>query len=351
MAYATFNKPSLQFNTKLYAGNGSTQSITGVGFQPDFIWQKERDGGSYHVITDSVRGNTKQLFPNVGAGEATDSNYITSFGSDGFGQGQNNDTNESGKNYVSWNWKAGNSAGSANSDGSISTTVSVNTTAGFSIVKWTGTGSAGTLGHGLGAVPKTIWVKKSSQSDDWFIWHEGLGAEGKLNFNNNSANQNDAGYWNNTLPTNQVFSVTSNGANNASGQTYIAYCFTNKTGFSHFGTYKGNGSSSNAAFVGGTFVYTGFKPALIMGKYRDGTGNWYMWDNKRLGYNRDNNKLMTSDAAAETTEDWIDIYSNGFKFFNNNGDFNYANYGFIFMAWAAEPLVANVGESIPATAR
>ena len=162
MAYTTINKHTSYFNSKLYTGNGSTQSITGVGFQPDFIWQKERNGTSYHVQTDSARGNTKQLFSNANAVEATDSNYITSFDSDGFGLGQNNDTNENSKNYLSWNWRAGGGAGSSNTDGSINTTTtSVNTTSGFSISTYTGNATAGaTIGHGLGVVPKMIIVKK-----------------------------------------------------------------------------------------------------------------------------------------------------------------------------------------------
>jgi len=345
MAYTTINKSTAHFNTKLYAGNGSTQSITGVGFQPDFIWQKERDGGSYHVVTDSVRGVTKQLFPNDSYQDVTDSNYITSFDSDGFGQGQNNDTNESGKNYVSWNWKAGNSAGSANSDGSISTTVSVNTTAGFSIVKWTGTGSAGTLGHGLGAVPKTIWVKKSSQSDDWFIWHEALGAQGKMNFNNNSAVQNDTGYWNNTLPTNQVFYVTSNGANNASGQTYIAYCFTNITGYSKFGSYVGNSSAD------GTFIYTGFKPAFILLKHTTSSESWHLFDAKRANsFNPVNGRLQVDATGTEYTgKNVFDFVSNGCKLKDNNSAYNNSGSTYIYMAFAEAPLVGS--NNIPCTAR
>ena len=349
MAYAAISKPGLHFNGKLYSGNGSTQNITGVGFQPDFIWQKERTSTSYHVITDAVRGNTKQLFTNVSAAEATDSNYITSFDSDGFGQGQNDDTNQSGQTYVAWNWKAAGTSGSANSDGSIATTVAANTTAGFSIVKWTGTGSAGTLGHGLGAVPHAIWVKKASQSDDWFCWHTALGAQGKMNFNNTSAVQNDTGYWNNTTPTNQVFSVTSNGANNASGQTFIAYCFTSIKGYSKFGVYQG--LSSNSGNFKYPFIYLGFKPAFVMVKAYDAVKSWYIWDNKRDTGNVTGNALIADGGDAEFTGSNIDILSNGFKIRDTGSGTNSHGNNYTYYAFASEPLVANVGQSIPTTAR
>mgnify|MGYP003149498642 CR=1 FL=1 len=344
MAYTTISKHTDHFNTKLYTGNGSNgHSITGVGFQPDMVWIKERNGTNNHEINDVVRGVNYQIYPNLSNGQTNAGYHLTAFGADGFTVGSDGALNTNNNTYASWNWKAGNSAGSTNNNGTIATTVSVNTTAGFSIVKWTGTGSTGTLGHGLGAIPDMIWVKKTSEADSWFIWHEGLGSQGKLNFNNNSAVQNDTGYWNNTLPTNQVFSVTSNGANNATGQVYIAYCFTRKIGYSRFGSYTGNGTSSD-----GTFVYTGFKPSFVLGKVTNTTGDWYLWDNKRLGYNRDNNKLMPSDAAAETTQDWFDIYSNGFKFYNNSGDFNYNNYNFIYMAIGQSLVGSN---KIPCTAR
>jgi len=355
MAYASITKPSSHFSCTLHTGTGSTQQITtGLNMSANggMVWNRLRDGTNNHVMWDTIRTATKTIYPDLNIGEATEATSLTAFTTTGWTGGGGGNTNGNGSTYASWNWLAGSShSGTSNNDGTIATTVSVNTTAGFSIVKWTGTGSAGTIGHGLGAVPKTIWVKKTSQGDDWFIWHEALGAQGKINLNNSNAKQNDTGYWNNTLPTNQVFSVTSNGANNATGQVYIAYCFTNITGYSNFGTYIGNGSSSTAPFVGGTFVYTGFKPAFVMGKYIDGSGDWYLWDSKRLGYNRDNNKIKPNTNGAETTEDWIDLYANGFKFFNNSGDFNYAGYSFLYMAFAEEPLVANVGQSIPATAR
>tara|TARA_Y100000004_G_scaffold197399_1_gene271847 strand:+ start:20 stop:1051 length:1032 start_codon:yes stop_codon:yes gene_type:complete len=343
MAYTTINKSTAHFNTKLYTGTGSNQAITGIGFQPDLVWWKCRNSAKNHGMTDAVRGNTKIIRSNLSDAENTDSYYVQSFDTDGFTAGTNGNMNSSGDTFVSWSWKAAGTSGSANNDGSIATTVAANTTAGFSIVKWTGTGSSGTLGHGLGAVPNTIWVKKTSATDDWFCWHTALGSQGKMNFNNTSAVQNDTGYWNNTTPTNQVFSVTSNGANNASGQTYIAYCFTNITGYSKFGSLTGNGSTN------GTFVYCGFAPAFIIVKAKS-SGNWFMYDNKRPGYNNVQQFLEADGTATEYTSNAnhsIDILSNGFKFTGGSGS-NTSGRECIFMAWGQSLVGSN---NVPCTAK
>jgi|TARA_R100000455_G_C6250842_1_gene107547 hypothetical protein len=348
MAYASITKPGLHFNTKLYTGTGSSNAITGVGFQPDFTWIKSRNNGSNnnHMLFDAVRGATKYVKSDQNSAENTLAETLKSFDSDGFTVGTQGDVNTNSINFVSWNWKASNSTGSTNNDGSIATTVSVNTTAGFSIVKWTGTGSSGTLGHGLGAIPNAIWVKKTSQADDWFNWHTALGAQGKINFNNTSAVQNDTGYWNNTTPTNQVFSVTSNGANNASGQTYIAYCFTSKKGYSKFGSYKGNGNSS------GSFIYTGFKPGWVLWKRTDTTAGWYLLDTVREPTNGNGRYLLPAESDAEQNDSSkADLLSNGFKLRNTDGSKNASGGTYVYHAFAENPLVANVGESIPATAR
>ena len=346
MAYASITKPSLYFNTKLWTGTGSNgNAISGVGFAPDLVWVKNRSETFDNVLFDRVRGDNKHVESNNNSVEENEANTLA-FGSDGYSVGTNT-LNKSGNNIVGWNWKA-NGTGSSNTAGSINTTyTSVNTTAGISISTYTGTGSTGTIGHGLGAIPNTIWVKKTSAADDWFIWHTALGAQGKINFNNTSAVQNNTGYWNNTLPTNQVFSVTSNGANNASGNIYVAYCFTDIKGYSKFGTYTGNGNAN------GAFVYTGFKPAWILIKTTDLAGNnWQMYDNKREGYNSQNDLLRANVTDAEGNgTDPIDILSNGFKMYNTAGSANQSGGTYIYMAFAEEPLVANVGASIPATAR
>ena len=353
MAYATITKPSSHFSCTLHTGTGSTQQITtGLNMSANggMVWNKLRSGSNNHVLWDTIRTATKTIYPDLGAQEATEANTLTAFTTTGWTAGGGGNTNANGSTYASWNWLAGSShSGTTNNDGTIATTVSVNTTAGFSIVKWTGTGSAGTLGHGLGAVPKTIWVKKTSQADDWFIWHEALGAQGKMNFNNSSAVQNDTGYWNNTLPTNQVFSVTSNGANNASGQTYIAYCFSEKKGYSKFGSYTGNGNAD------GTFVYTGFKPAFVMIKTNTDSGEWAMFDNKRNIGNETADVLRANSTSAEsdsTGNNSIDILSNGFKVRGTGGWVGTNGRGFIYMAFAEAPFVANnSGTAVPVTAR
>jgi hypothetical protein len=343
MAYTTINKSGDYFNTKLYTGNESTRSETGVGFQPDFTWIKVRSRADPHILTDAVRGTSSQLSSDTTGAQQTFSNMITSFDSDGFSLGANVDVNRNSETFASWNWKA-NGAGSANTDGSINTTAtSANTTAGFSISKYTGTGSAGTIGHGLGAEPHVVIVKKLNSSEQWFSYHKPLGNTGALVLNTSAAVVNDAGYWNSTTPTSSVFSVTSNGSNNASGDTYMAYCFAPKTGYSKFGSYTGNGNAD------GTFVYTGFKPAFIIVKPISGAEHWTMFDNKRLGYNPDNNQLYPNLNSPDATDDELDILSNGFKIRSTTGRLNTSGVSHIYMAFAEAPLVGT--NNVPANAR
>jgi len=343
MAYSTIVKPSVYFNTKLYTGTGSSNAITGVGFQPDWVWIKNRSASEEHRIHDAVRGANKLLRSNGNYAEATTTQDVMSFDSDGFTVGTETAVNASGQNIVAWNWKA-NGAGSANTDGTINTTAtSVNTTAGFSISKYTGTGSAATIGHGLGAVPKMIIVKSLTTTADWRVQHGSLGATKALDLNGTGLANTQAGNWNNTEPTNSVFSVGTFGATNTNGGTHIAYCFAEKKGYSKFGSYTGNGSAD------GTFVYTGFKPAFVISKRTDSADWWGIFDNKREGYNETNDPLFANDSGAESTLA-MDILSNGFKSRNTNGGVNASGGSYIYMAFAAEPLVANVGSSIPATA-
>jgi len=350
MAYSTISKPSLHFNTKLYTGNGSTQSITGVGFQPDWVWLKKRNSTADHGLYDAVRGVTKQLYSNDTAAEATNANSLTAFGTDGFSIGTSSMINGNSDTFASWNWKA-NGAGSANTDGTINSTVSANTTAGFSIVSYTGSGTQGdTVGHGLGVAPKVIMVKSRSLGVAWLNYHSSLGATDFIQLNNNGATANSSGNaWNDTQPTSSVFSIGSYNNVNTSGATYIAYCFAEIKGYSKFGSYKGNGNAD------GTFIYTGFKPAFILSKKTNASGTqWTIWDNKRSssgGGNAIDKILHPNVANAVNTADDTDFLSNGFKLratasgMNNNGD------SYIYMAIAEEPLVANVSSSIPATAR
>jgi hypothetical protein len=256
MAYTTINKSTDYFNTKLISGNGGTQSLTGVGFKPDFTWIKSRSRVDPHSLTDIVRGVASQLDSSLTNAPTTHSDAITSFNSDGFSLGSQADVNRSGTTFASWNWLAGGSQGSSNTDGSINSTyTSANTTAGFSIVKYTGNGSNGaTIGHGLGVVPKMILVKCTSDSENWRVYHHKLGATKYLQLNGTGAETTSNSMWYDTAPTSSVFSVGSSGTTNGSGETYIAYCFAEKTGYSKFGSYTGNNNND------GSFIYTGFKP-------------------------------------------------------------------------------------------
>ena len=281
MSYTTINKSTEHFNTKLYTGNGSARSITGVGFQPDWVWVKDRSDAQNHGLRDAVRGATKRLVSNDTAAENTQTQGLSSFDSDGFSLGTGVDVNANSANYVSWNWKA-NGAGSANTDGSINSTVSANTTAGFSIVSYTGTGSNASVGHGLGVAPSMIIVKSRSSTDWWICYHKTQGATKYIALNFSNAVATNSGIWNDTEPTSSVFSIGTNGGTNGNGNNYIAYCFAEKTGYSRFGSYVGNGNAD------GAFIHTGFKPKFVFLKNTTNGNRGVIYDNKRLGYNPNN---------------------------------------------------------------
>ena len=477
MAYTTIDKPTDYFNTVTYTGNGGTQSITGVGFQPDWIWIKERNLTSSHALTDSVRGKTKKLKSDDTDAEETNTNLITSFDSDGFSLGDNGNSNQSSsQTYVAWNWLAGGTAptitytvkvvsdsgnkyrfddfgtsavtldlqeggtytfdlsdssndghpmkfsetsngshgggstystgvvyqldgasvtesnyvsnfnsassrkiiitvaasaptlyyfchyhsgmggqantnstfGSSNFSGSIQSTVSANTTAGFSIVSYTGTGGVVTIGHGLGAEPKMIIIKSRSNppADHWWVYHNSLG-NGKsiyLNLSNASGSTND---WNSTTPTSSVF--TTNGAQTGigyNGANFIAYCFAEKKGYSKFGSYTANNNSD------APFVYTGFKPAWILLKAsNNGSWEWRLSDSTRTAFNSSTyHNLFPSTYAAETNhEKDVDYVSNGFKVRSAGNGINNSGYEIIYMAFAESPFVNSNG--VPINAR
>ena len=339
MAYISF-QPKDYFNCTIYTGNNSTNAQTGVGFQPDLIWFKRRDSGAQHSLFDAVRGVTKGLASDTNAAESTISDALTSFDSDGFTLGTESAVNASGQDIVGWNWKA-NGQGSANNDGSTNTTyTSANTAAGFSIVKWTPSGSAETVGHGLGAVPKMIITKNLGASQGWFTYHHSIGNTKYLLLNDTAVEATDSNAWNNTTPTSSVFSVGSQFA----GSDYVAYCFAEKVGYSKFGKYVANGSND------GAFCYTGFKPGFIMIKSSTTAMYWHIFDNKRLGYNAYNYRLNPNATDVETTTtDVIDILSNGFKIRTNQQQFGTSGATYIYMALAEAPLVGS--NNIAATAR
>jgi hypothetical protein len=339
MAYTDIDKPSEYFNTKLYTGNGSTQSITGVGFQPDLLWFKNRGSALNHIWFDSVRGIDKYFYGNLTEAEGTSATILTAVGSDGFTVGANNNVNENTKGIVSWNWKA-NGAGVSNTDGSITSTVSASTTSGFSIVSYTGNGTgSATFGHGLGSVPQFVIVKRRDVGDGWQCWGNN---HTRLILNGTNA---DLGNFPITRSSTLItLPSTVNDAWNSSGGTYIAYCFADVKGFSKFGSYTGNGNAN------GTFVYTGFRPAFVLVKNTSTAGtNWQIVDNKRVGYNGANHRLYTDDSAAESTTQTLDILSNGFKAITTNNLVNASGSTYIYMAFASQPFTTSTG--IPATAR
>ena len=341
MAYATITKPSLHFNTKLYTGNGGTQSITGVGFQPDWIWGKNRDDTNWHNLYDAVRGVNKAIISNENSAESTRATGLSAFGTDGFTTGADGNLNGNGDNYVAWNWKA-NGAGSSNSDGTITSTVSANTTAGFSIATWTGTGSNGSVGHGLGGVDCMI-IKDLSNTRDWYFWNKTMAYNTRLELNNTEVFT--TGTDNMTaLPDSTKINMATSTQNNGSGNNYVGYFFQEKAGYSKFGSYTGNGNAN------GAFIYTGFKPAWVIIKPTTVAQNWQIHDTKRDGYNPNNDNLSSNNSNAEADNKFIDIVSNGFKL-RRSDVLNVSGDPYIYMAFAEEPLVANVGNSIPATAR
>ena len=348
MAYTTIDDPTIYFNTIAYTGDGS-QDVTGVGFQPDWVWVKARGNTYNHQIHDSVRGATAGMLSS-NSNDAENSTYqFDSFDSDGFTTDSGNITgiNANTHGQVAWCWKAGGSA-SSNSNGSISSSVSANTTAGFSIVSWTGTGSAATIGHGLGAVPTMIIVKNRDQTDDWYCYNVHNGNTHSILLNSTGAKVGAyTDNWNNTTPTSSVFSVGgSHATSGGSSEKMIAYCFTDVKGYSKFGSFSGTGNAD------GAFVYTGFAPAWLILKKTNSSGsvNWFMFDNKRSPINAvdDFLKADTSDAEGGDGNGYLDFLSNGFKF-------KTANIGtesggtFIYMCFAESPLVNSNG--IPNNAR
>ena len=349
MAYTAINKSTDQFNVKAYSGNSSTQSITGVGFQPDWVWIKKRDGSDDHVLYDVVRGATKNIHSNTTDNEDTQTDGLTSFDSDGFSLGADGKSNQ-GHTYVSWNWKAANSQGSSNTDGSINTTyTSANTTSGFSICKWTGTGSNATIGHGLGVAPSVVMCKRlSGGAQNWYVFHKRMWDEdntGYINLNGSDGKSQAASVFQSTAPTSTVFSTGTSFVSSP----YIAYCFAEKAGFFNSGIYKGNGNAN------GAFIYTGFKPAFVIYKRFGANGDNWMMKTSELNSvsngNQNNYYIKADENGAETTGSTatgIDFLSNGFKLRNTDTSGNTTS-DYIYMAWAEAPLVGS--NNIPATAR
>ena len=352
MAYSTIPKGSLYMNTKLYTGNGGNDNAqTGVGFQPDWTWIKARSQAYDHMLFDRVRqGAAAQPFEirsNLTNAQSTDTSGLKSFDSDGFTLNNGGYVNGNGVTFASWNWLA-NGAGSSNTDGSITSTVSASTTSGFSIVKYTGNDTAGaTVGHGLGAIPKMIIIKRYTDVRNWPVYHHSIGNTNNLYLNLTDASSSSTN-WNSTTPSDTLFTVSDASDVNGGGgsSNYIAYCFADVQGFSKFGSYIGNGNAD------GTFIYTGFKPAFLLIKRIQHSTSWQIQDNQRLGYNVNESSLFPDTNGAEGGGKGIDILSNGFKLRSTSGANNSSGDTFIYMAFAENPFVATSGTTaVPVTAR
>ena len=333
-AYTTIDDPSAYFQTAIYTGNGgSSQAVTFDGnsdMQPDWLWLKVRSHGGNHFAYDSVRGATKALVPNDTDAEDTSYGYFSSFDSDGFTLGSSdNNVNGSGRTYVGWGWKK--QAGV------------------FDIQTYTGNGSNRTISHNLGAVPTMMITKVRSTTNQWLVYHQGIGNTNTVKIDDASASTEQTNLWNSTTPTSSVFSVGTHTGSNLDGGTFVIYLFGDKQGVSKMGSYTGNGNAD------GTFVYTGFKPAFVIRKVTSASSDWIMQDNKRSesgGSNMIRNYLFPNSSQAEvSSQDYfnIDFLSNGFKMRSTDGGANGSGSSYIYMAFAENPFVTSTG--VPATAR
>lgn len=336
MAYTTINKCTSYFNDKFYTGNGGTNAQTGVGFQPDWTWIKNRTGADMHSLYDSVRGVNKVLRTNGTNAETTQTDGLTAFGTDGFTVGASGSVNTNSNNFASWSWKAGTTSGL--SGGTITPSgYSINATSGFGIYKYTGNGTgSATISHGLGTTPNFVIIKRTSDANDWFCWGDGFT---RLALNNNSAD-----YGNHDLSLSSTLVTlpsTVDTAWNTSGQTYVMYVFSNRTGYFKVGTYTGNGAND------GPFVYTGFKPKLVIVKEYGATGNWIMkYDFIK---NQNDSYVLSNDGAGEAAGAVVgfDLLSNGFKLRGTAGDSNGNGASIFYWAFGQSIVGSN---NIPATA-
>jgi hypothetical protein len=327
----TIAKGSSVFDTKLYTGNGSTQTISGLNFSPDWIWVKNRSASASHILVDTIRGAANVLVANVTSAEQSIPSYISSLDSSGFSIGTNSaDLNQNANSYVAWAWDAGSST-VTNTAGTITSQVRANASAGFSVATYTGTGATATVGHGLGVAPSMVIVKRRDTTGNWQVRHISIAAANSIQLNLTNAAAAATTIWNSTAPSSSIFSVGTDATINASSGTYVAYCFAPVTGYSAFGSYTGNGSAD------GPFVYLGFRPAFLMIKRTDTTGNWVMLDNKREGYNVDNDPLCANLGSAESTDDLADITSNGFKLRSTNAEVNASGGTCVYACFAENP--------------
>jgi len=331
MAYTTIDNPELYFQVKTYTGNATDDTaITLDGSEnmsPNFVWIKDRTNANHHRIYDSVRGATKVIYSSLDQAEGTASTGLKSFDSDGFTVGTGSDENGNGASFVSWNWKE-------------------SATAGFDIVSYTGNGSARTISHSLSAVPHWFIVKARSKSDGWMTYHQKNTSAPETDFirlDKTDATTDAVNMWNDTAPTSSVFTVGVDGGVNDNTETYIAYLWSEKKGFSKFSNFVGNGNAD------GTFVYTGFKPAWLMIKRTDSANSWIIMDTKRNTFNPMGEELKAEENSAGSDATRWDQLSNGFKLRNAGGAVNASGGTYIYMAFAESPFVNSKG--IPTNAR
>lgn len=332
------NKPFEHFNVVTYTGNGASRTISGVGFQPDFVWIKSRSAVGGNRLFDAVRGATKALYSNLTNAEATESDSLTAFTSDGFSLGADTvggGVNLNGVTYVAWCWKSSNTTPVSNTAGSITSTVSANTSAGFSVVTWSATSVAGTVGHGLGVAPSMVIFKDRSNGASgygWFTYHKSVGAGKYLALNGTIVATTNSTVFS-TAPTSTVFDpgtgvTTGNGFGNQ-----VAYCFAEVAGYSKFGSYVGNASTD------GTFVYTGFRPKYVLVKNTTSAVEWEVYDSTRNPSNGVNLGLIPNQSDAEGTYSppRFDFLSNGFKLRTSGGGVNGSGNTIIYAAFAEVP--------------
>lgn len=332
--------PTKQFGIVTYTGNGGSNAITGLGFQPDLVWAKSRSSAQNHILIDSSRGQGL-LFSSVTNAEQTSGGpFMTSYDSDGFTYSSSgSNANDSGQNYVAWCWRANGGTTASNSDGDITSTVQANTKAGFSIVTYTGnrTGTGvSTVGHGLDSAPDMVITKSRSDSGNWWVQHTGTSTASKmLNLQSTNAETDKSGNGTLSRPTATVFGTNFTDGLGTNGQTHVAYCWHNVEGFQKFGSYVGNYNTD------GSFIYTGFRPRMLFVKRLDATNSWFVWDTARTTFNKMNSYLYWDLSNAEETGYAIDVLSNGFKLKGQNNATNNNGGDFIYGAWGDVPFKYN----------
>ena len=353
MAYTTIDKPTDYFDTKLHTGTGASKTLA-YDFEVDFYWTKMRSDAYPNVALDSSRGNNALFRVNQTTAEVAAVNTVSFGNASGVTLGSDSSdygVNKSSETFVGWAWKANGGTTSSNIDGSITSTVQADTTAGFSIVTYTGNGTVAdsntNVGHGLSQALDLLIIKDRDAAVNWNVWHKDFSGSEVAYLNVTNPKNTDGNVWANSPPTSSIFYV-GNSEVNANTRNYVAYCFAEKQGYSKFGTYTGNGSAD------GPFIYTGFKPAWVMTKRTDSStnGDWCIYDNKRSasgGGNENNKNLRANSSIAEASNTGIDILSNGVKIRSTSTRHNANGGTYIYMAFAEHPFVSS--EGVPTTAR